>query len=284
ELSDSQGRRLIEQHEIEHLPSAATLTLLQKASPSSFAAGGDLALFADPVFHRLDPRLAASSVSDASPGQDSQEPMEDADVLRSARDLGMARLPRLPYTRQEGEAILKLWSPENGFQAFDFRANRQQLLQLDLSRFRVLHFATHALLHPRYPDLSGVVLSLVDQNGQPQAGFLRAHEIAGLNLNADLVVLSACQTAMGKEVPGEGMIGLPQSFLDAGVPRVVVSLWNVSDPATAHLMHRFYSGMRENNLRPSAALRRAQLSLLEGERWHSPYYWAPFIYLGRHDP
>jgi CHAT domain-containing protein len=124
------------------------------------------------------------------------------------------------------------------------------------------------------------VLSLVDERGQMQDGFLRLHDVYNLKLNADLVVLSACQTALGKDVKGEGLVGLTRGFMHAGAPRVVASLWSVKDEATAELMKRFYRGMLKENLPAAAALRAAQLSMWREKRWEAPYYWAGFALQG----
>jgi CHAT domain-containing protein len=149
-----------------------------------------------------------------------------------------------------------------------------------LSQYRFLHFATHGLLNSQQPELSGLVLSLVDEQGQPQDGFLRAHEVYNLKLTADLVVLSACQTALGKEVKGEGLVGLTRGFMYAGAPRVVASLWRVPDRATAELMKRFYRGMLGEGLPPAAALRKAQIEVWQQGRWAAPYYWGAFVLQG----
>ncbi len=141
----------------------------------------------------------------------------------------------------------------------------------------MLHFASHALLNEKNPELSGIVLSLYNQQGRPQDGLLRSHEIYNLKLGADLVVLSACQTALGKEVRGEGLIGMLRGFMYAGAPRLVVSLWKVDDLATAELMSHFYCGMLRENLRPAAALRAAQAKMAQRR---DPYYWAGFILQG----
>jgi CHAT domain-containing protein len=128
--------------------------------------------------------------------------------------------------------------------------------------------------------LSGVVLSLVDEQGNPQVGFLRAHEIYNLKLNADLVVLSACRTALGKEIKSEGLIGLTRGFLYAGASAVVATLWDVRDEATAELMKRFYRGMLKEGMHSAAALRAAQVSMWKDKRWEAPYYWAGFALQG----
>jgi len=136
------------------------------------------------------------------------------------------------------------------------------------------------LINSEHPELSGLVLSLVDENGKPQDGFLRMSEIFNLEMPADLVVLSACQTALGKEIKGEGLVGLTRGFMHAGAQRVVASLWQVDDLATAELMKHFYHGMLKENLRPAAALRSAQIEMSKIPRWSSPYYWAGFIIQG----
>jgi CHAT domain-containing protein len=146
----------------------------------------------------------------------------------------------------------------------------------DLSKYRVLHFATHGLLNSRNPELSGIVLSLVDEKGRPVDGFLRLNEIYNLNLSADLVVLSACQTGLGKEIKGEGLIGLTRGFMYAGAQRVVASLWKVDDAGTAELMKTFYRKMFREQMRPAAALRAAKVEMSRDPRWNSPYYWAAF--------
>jgi CHAT domain-containing protein len=99
-------------------------------------------------------------------------------------------------------------------------------------------------------------------------------------LPAELVVLSACQSGLGKETKGEGLVGLTQGFMYAGARRVVVSLWNVNDKATADLMQRFYRGMLKEKLTPSAALRKAQGEMWQQRQWQSPYYWAAFTMQG----
>ena len=150
----------------------------------------------------------------------------------------------------------------------------------DIGRRRIVHFATHGLINSQHPELSGIVLSLVDRQGKLQDGFLRLHDIYNMRLGADLVVLSACQTALGKEIKGEGLVGLTRAFMYAGVPRVVASLWEVSDLATAELMKKFYGAMFQRGLPPAAALRTAQLEMSKDRRWNSPYYWAGFQITG----
>ena len=109
---------------------------------------------------------------------------------------------------------------------------------------------------------------------------MRAHELYNLNLPAELVVLSACQTGLGKQIKGEGMIGLTRGFMHAGAARVVVSLWNVNDKATSELMTRFYQKMLKEQQAPAAALRSAQVEMWKQKAWQSPNYWAAFVLQG----
>ena len=164
--------------------------------------------------------------------------------------------------------------------ALDFDASRSLATSPALAQYRTIHFATHALLDNKHPELSGIVLTLVDRQGNPQGGFLSLQDIYNLNLPVDLVVLSACDTGLGKEIGGEGLVGLTRGFMYAGAPRVVASLWKVDDLATAELMARFYDAMEKQAMTPAAALRQAQLEISQQKRWADPYYWAGFVIEG----
>jgi CHAT domain-containing protein len=192
----------------------------------------------------------------------------------------MLRLDRLVASRRESEAIVSLTGAANSLQVLDFEANRERMIAADLTNYRIIHLASHALLDSRHPELSGIVLSLVARDGQPQDGFVQARDIYNLKLHADLVVLSACETGLGREIQGEGLVGLVRAFMYAGAPRVVASLWRVPDEATARLMEYFYKAMFEQGLEPAAALHSAQMKLSREKRWSAPYYWAGFILQG----
>jgi CHAT domain-containing protein len=191
-----------------------------------------------------------------------------------------AGFTRLPFTRREAESVIALTPRGTGLKATDFGASRALAMSGQLSQYRILHFATHGLLNSERPELSGLVFSLVDREGKPQDGFLRLHEIYNLQLNADLIVLSACETGLGKEIKGEGLIGLTRGFMYSGAPRVVASLWNVDDLATAELMKLFYQRMLKDGMPAAAALRAAQLEMSGQKRWASPYFWAGFVLHG----
>jgi CHAT domain-containing protein/tetratricopeptide (TPR) repeat protein len=281
-------RPLILDHEIVSLPSASVLAVLRRELANRQPALKTVAVLADPVFSLDDARVKqslASKVPGSSPkpaAVSSTPPSTLNRALRSVRGNDeRASLQRLLFSRDEADAILSAVKPrQSGLEALDFRANRKMAMSDELGQYRIIHFSTHGLLDSRHPELSGLVLSLVDEAGQPQEGFLRLHEIYDLRLNADLVVLSACQTGLGKEVKGEGLIGLTRGFMYAGAPRVVASLWQVDDAATAELMKRFYRGVLQEKLPPAAALRAAQIEMLKKRQWQSPYYWGAFVLQG----
>ena len=240
------GEPLLVRAEIVYLPSASVLRTIRsdRRKPEAIAA-----VFADPVFSSKDVRLKGTASEVSGPYQ------------------------RLRFSRTEAEAVVA--AAPGSFEAVDFDAAKKTLLERDLRRYRILHFATHGSLNTAQPELSGLVLSLVDRQGKAIDGYLRLHEIYNLDLDADLVVLSACSTALGKEVWGEGLIGLTRGFMYAGASRVVATTWNVDDRSSALLMKNFYASMLENRS-PAAALREAQLALYRQPRWSNPHYWAGF--------
>ncbi|MEM7048857.1 MAG: CHAT domain-containing tetratricopeptide repeat protein [Acidobacteriota bacterium] len=263
-----------ERHEILAVPSLGVLRELRR--PRSRRMGTRVAVIADPVFAPRDERVAQQNRESSS----QEEPWRMASLERSSRDLDLDRLGRLPFSRREALAIAALLEKDERFLALDFDASLATVEAGLLRGHEIVHFATHTLVNSRHPELSGLVLSLVDPVGRPQAGFLRAHSIAELDLDAELVVLSGCQTALGKAVRGEGLLGLTRAFMHAGAPRVVVSLWDVSDEATAQLMTRFYRALLEERLPVAAALRQAQQEMRREKRWSAPYYWAGFVVQG----
>lgn len=270
------GTPLIVDHEVVSLPSASTIAFIRRGMEKSRRADGTVAVLADPVFAADDPRLASSKSASRSPAQ----PAAAEEAERVAPEPKPVEFERLPSTRREAEAILSLVPPPQRFSALDFDASLATATGGLLSRYRFVHLASHGVLNSVHPELSGIVLSLVDRAGHPQNGLLQTTDIYNLNLHAELVVMSACQTALGAEVRGEGLVGLTRAFLYAGTPRVVASLWTVPDLSTAELMARFYRFMLVGGLRPAAALRRAQISIWNEGRWARPYYWAAFTLQG----
>ncbi|HJY30783.1 MAG TPA: CHAT domain-containing tetratricopeptide repeat protein, partial [Pyrinomonadaceae bacterium] len=266
---------LIVKHEIVTLPSASVLGVLRHETKERQPAPKSIAVFADPVFDERDARLSGESQVAAHADADGAR-----EVKRSAEESGLSGFPRLRFSRDEANQIMKFASRNNSLAALDFSASRANATSADLQNYRIVHFATHGIINSRHAELSGVVLSLVDQNGKPQNGFLRLYDIYNMNLKADLVVLSACQTALGRDIKGEGLIGLTRAFMYGGATRVVASLWQTDDRGTSVLMSKFYDGLLSRRLSPAAALRNAQVSMLQDKRWHNPRYWAAFTIQG----
>ncbi len=234
-----------ESHEIVSMPSASTLAVLRRQIEARRRPRGTVAVFADPVFERQDPRFKEGS-SDPS-----------SSAVRGTPTPEARQYDRLIYSRREADDILSLAPAEDTFAATGFEATRDVVMSSRLADFRFIHFATHGVLNTAHPELSRLVLSQLDREGRKRDGFVFAYEIYNLELAADLVVLSACETALGVDIRGEGLLGLTQGFMYAGAASVRVSLWNVDDQATAERMAHFYRKLLVEDLRPAAALRAA---------------------------
>lgn len=282
---------LVEAHEIVYEPSGSVFALQRRELANRASAPYAIAVLADPVYDKDDERIGESTAHASNPRQrplDSKAAQpKAADTTRTANsltraldDLGVTRFPALHYSKNEAQAVIKAAGQSRSMVALNFDASRATALNPDLAKYRIVHFSTHAIADFAHPELSGIVLSLVNEKGQPQDGYLRLHDIYNLNLPADLVVLSACQTGVGKEIKGEGLIALTRGFMYAGAQRVVASLWKVDDAATAELMAEFYDQMFTRKLSPAAALRAAQMKLAHQPGRREPYYWAGFVLQG----
>lgn len=270
-LPEAAGVLLLDRHEIVNAPSASAVALQRRLTRREPAPGA-VAVLADPVFDPQDPRVLSRVSGSARAAPSAASPHRSAS--------GDGPLLRLPWTRREAEAITAVAPPGKSLLALDFRASRETALSPELARYRIVHFATHGLIDSQTPALSGLMLSRVREKGTPVDGFLGLGDIYNLRLGADLVVLSGCETALGKEVRGEGLVGLTQGFLYAGAKQVAASLWRVEDRATAELMSRFYRGLLVEGRSPAAALHQAQLAVRKDKRWRSPYYWSGFVLQG----
>jgi CHAT domain-containing protein len=280
---------LIVNHEIVSLPSASVLAIQRNELAGRQPAPKMLAVLADPVFDRTDARFTKPATETSVKAQPQVISSDDARKIehlaeKSDDQTGVTKrrlvIPRLPFTRQEATRLLALTPKDSSFSAIGFQASRATVLKGELAQYRYVHFATHGLMDSERPGLSALVLSMVDEQGKGQDGFLRANDIYNLKLPAELVVLSACQTGLGKEIKGEGLVGLTRGFMYAGAARVVVSLWSVNDKATSELMVKFYEKMLKQGERPAAALRAAQVEMWKQREWQSPYYWAAFTLQG----
>jgi CHAT domain-containing protein/Tfp pilus assembly protein PilF len=241
-LEPGRAEPLVAHHEIVALPSASVLGELRRESAGRKTAPKTLWVLADPDFG--------------------------------------GRFQGLPLTGKEAAAILEL-APAPKRAILSRQASRGAVLSEALRDYRYLHFATHGSFATTDPGGGRLVLAQVDPHGRPVAnGFLYLADIYELDLRADLVVLSACQSALGREVRGEGMMGMTRGFFYAGAERVLVSLWNVNDRVTVELMRHFYRGILVEKLSPAAALRKAQNAIRRQPDWRAPYYWAGFTLQG----
>ena len=272
---------LLTEHEILSQPSASSIAILRQSQGNRAAAPQTLAVLADPVYRADDVRVAGQpeEIDPLTATSTAYDPRARA-LTRNLRDLDLRNIERLPFTRTEADKILALVPDSESIAVSDFAANADWVKSPALDQYRFVHLATHGFLNSTNPSLSGVVLALVDDQGQTRNdGFLRLHDIFNLRLNADLVVLSACLTGLGNPVGGEGLVGISRGFMYAGAERLAVSLWFISDEGTANVMEQFYRAMLQGDeLSPAEALRATQSAMWEAGE--SPYYWAAFTIQG----
>lgn len=279
---------LIKSNEVVYAPSASVIAAIRKQERNS--SGRTMLIVADPVFNSNDARARGASAaagSGATRGLGIASALtdvagKDTETTPPAQMQGLP-LARLGGTKVEADQIGKLVRA-SGSQAdawLDLDASETNIDTRDISNYRFLHIATHGLLNAERPQFTGLVLSLVGDKNED--GFLRTDEVFNLRLGSPLVMLSACETGLGKEKRGEGVMGLTRAFMYAGAPTVGVSLWSVADRSTADLMTDFYKRLLASSttpVAPSAAMRDAQLAMITGKKYSAPFYWAPFVLVG----
>jgi CHAT domain-containing protein len=255
-------------HEIAMTPSLSVY-LSRKPDSENRSFQGEVAIVADPVFGAADSRAAAANAGtrkhNLPPTHDKEDPIA---------------LPRLLDAGQEAlairEAVRRLAGDGQVFLARGFDASVETVLSPGMRNYRVWHLATHGVYDESVPEFSGLVFSLLGRNGSPQSGFLKAHDIARLDVPAELVVLSACDSAAGENVNGEGVTGLSYAFLHAGARQVISTLWSVEDARSRELMVAFYRNYIQNGRNAAEALRQSQKMLMRNPATSAPYYWAGF--------
>lgn len=261
---------LINQVSISTIPSLTALKLQKHHSASSYP--NDLFALANPAFvpQDIDEALALSEIQRSPAG----------------------RLDPLPASQIEARRISELFSNTRLFVRHE--ANKPNVLNIDFSEFRFAHFATHGFIHRELPELSGLALSF----GDGDVEYLRSREISSMNISSEMVVLSACETAVGPRITGEGMLGLQRAFLLAGTRSVVSSLWRVYDQSTVELMVSFYTRLldlenqnswlfnfsknttRQDSKEKSRALRSAKIHMINSSDYYHPVHWAAFTVTG----
>lgn len=271
---------LIETNEVDLLPSISTLTAIRQARNHTGSPNKLVAIIADPVFSANDDRLQREHASDAALAANHGP---DQSTLRTAAGLTRdGALTRLAHASEEADAISAVAPWGTTVVAKGFDATRETAMSSNVGQYQIVHLATHGLFDSENPELSGIVLSMVDRDGARVNGLMPLQDIYSLDLSTELIVLSACETGLGKDVKGEGVVGLTHGFLSAGSKTVVASLWKVDDRATAMLMADFYKPMLQQDVSPAAALRAAKLKMMRDPRWSAPYYWAGFVLEGEY--
>jgi CHAT domain-containing protein len=267
---------LVAQHDIINVPSASILGELRKEAAHHRAHAKALAVFGNPIFAQQNGQTASNQTSD----DQSKHATRSIELDRDGSD--HPTLDRLFYSAREIANLRDVATEAQTFTASDYDATRDRLLSMDFTQYAILHFATHGLLNPERPENSGLLLSTITRDGRTVNGFVGLQDIYSLRAPVDLVVLSACQTGLGKNIRGEGLIGLTRGFMYAGASSVVASLWKVEDEATAELMKRFYIELLKNRKTPAEALRAAQNSIRQEPQWSAPHYWAGFTLQGEY--
>jgi CHAT domain-containing protein len=268
-------------YEITYETSATTLATLRKRARRHQPASKAVAILADPVFESDDSRLRGRAENNLTIAQDHRysrgayAALRDAGVLQDGD-----RIPRLFASRDEAETIMAMIPEGLGLKAIGFDASKEIALSSELGKYSIVHFATHGVFDNERPEFSGLMLSLYTNEGKRRDGFLQLKDIYNLDLPVDLVVLSACNTGIGKQIRGEGLLGLTRGFMYAGASQVVASLWKVDDEATAEFMKHFYRSVLREQKPPVTGLREAQIALWQQKRWRSPYFWAAFVLKG----
>jgi CHAT domain-containing protein len=269
---------LIETNEVAALPSISTLLAIRGLRNRAYESAKLVAIVADPVISRSDERVeneGPSPVIVHTAGSSTVPP--DAGVLRGAHAV------RLIHASEEADAIAAVAPVGTTMTAKGFAATREAALSPRMGEYQILHFATHGIYDTEHPERTAMVLTMVDQNGDQINGMMSLQDIYNMDLSAQLTVLSACQTALGRDIRGEGLVGLTHSFMSAGSRSVVASLWKVDDRATAELMADFYQAMLREGLAPVAALRAAKLKMMRERNLRAPFYWAGFVFQGDYE-
>jgi CHAT domain-containing protein len=269
---------LIARHEVIVVPSASALAAIIRQKALRKPAPRSVIVFADPVYSAADDRVSPAARRSSAPSQEGKIRRDETSPSDAS---ALPNLSRLSATAWEAQKIRELAKDNNSKVLGNFEAGREAAIDPMLSEYRFIHFATHAVINQENPDLSAIALSQVDERGRPLNGLLLTQDIHRLRLPAELVVLSACRTGLGKDAPGEGLLSLTRGFLSSGAARVMVTLWSIEDQATAEMMSRFYRRvLGPQRMTPAAALRATQEEMWREGRWGAPYYWGGFVLQG----
>jgi CHAT domain-containing protein len=262
------GNLLTEKHQIAVLPSLSILSVLRDRHDAATLPDKAIAIFADPVFSKMDDRLSSLRRINGAP----------ASSKSSAHIASDEHLPRLYGSRDEASSIASMVPSEQRRQYAGFQADLDNVTSEVLSKFRVVHFSTHAISDNVHPEFSRLVFTLLDSRGKRKPGALLLSDIYNLRMQSDLVTLSSCESGIGKQIEGEGPMSLSRGFLSSGSRAVLTTLWKVDDEATAEFMRRFYRILLQKHRPAVEALHLAQVQMMHhpNQRLRNPYYWAAF--------
>jgi len=261
---DTAGSFVVMRHDIALAPAAWTLNATVTRETSHVSRG--LLLVADPVYQPDDPRLAGVKGSRTALRAE----------VESTLNATHSDYRRLPFTGEEAVQISALFPPADVDKLIGLDATRERLLSLNWSAYRFIHIATHGVVDTQVPQLSALILGSYDSRGAVADDEVRVADLSVQTLAADVVVLSACETALGKEVRSEGLVGLASTMLARGARAVVASLWPVGDEIGKDLMTEFYRQLLDDPLRPEEALGVAMRSLVSSNRSADPALWAAY--------
>ena len=283
--SPNDQQPLIASHEIVNAPSASILNQLNREKVARPSPDKTLIAFGYPAFASNYAELRGKSsnelVAQVRADEKDQWSYAMRDIEVQGDSVDVSHVQPLQFSRDELAKLKDIGGASSSI-VTGFDATREMFQRTNLSKVAILHVATHGVLDPKRPEYSGFILSTVDSEGRPQEGFITVRDIFELQAPVDLVVLSACRTGLGKDVRGEGLIGLTRGFMYAGASSVAATLWNVDDEVTAELMKLFYANMLEKGMAPAAALRAAQNTIRQQPQWRSPHYWAGFTFQGEY--
>jgi CHAT domain-containing protein/Tfp pilus assembly protein PilF len=266
-LQGNEGHYLIERFAVSYAPSLSVLTEMAKHRD-----------------RRAVDKKAANLLAFANPLMSREVKENDTDWQGNPSAKRTNSFSQLPESEAEVKPLAQLYGHSRS-KIYTGAEASEERLKAEAPTYRILHLATHSVLNNASPMYSQVVLSQARSTGK-EDGFLEAWEIAQLNLDSDLVVLSACETARGRLSAGEGMIGLTWAFFVAGSSATLVSQWKVDEASTAELMlefHRHLQSAAENSSKPltkAEALRNATLKMLQSNQYRHPFYWAAFVLIG----
>ena len=254
---------LIEDYKIAYAPSISSYReIIHRKDKNTSRQRSDILAFGDPDFGQMESETNGE------------------DIFQNFYSSNAFNFYRLKYSGTEIERISSLFKQKRTDVFVREEATEEQLKNLELDNYKIIHFATHGFIDDKKPARSSIVLSLNENTAED--GFVQMREIYNLKLNADLVTLSACQTGLGQYIRGEGIEGLNRAFFFAGSSSVLMSLWSVNDQATYQLMERFYTHLRSSK-QIASSLRKAKLEMIDSDAVSHPYYWAGFIVTGKSD-